>query len=196
MHPSSPLSRAALAVAALLAVVALLAVIVGGALGRGVDPSPAPSQTPSGLPSPAPSIPASPQPSGRPTADPSDGLHVDLVNLTRHDVSLVIDDETGTVVDARSGQPGDGMSVRWFDVKVENLDDSTLRITWVGLPRDEEIRLAIVDDDGTYALDLFQAPPPANSDAVGYDRILVIRFDTPVSAGDVNVTLQEPVVPA
>ena len=196
MQPSSPLSRAALAVAALLAVVALLAVIVGGALGRGVDPSPAPSQTPSGPPSAAPSIPASPQPSGEPTADPSDGLHVDLANLTRHDVSVVIDDKTSAVVDVRSGQPGDGMSVRWFDVKVENLDDSTLRITWVGLPRDEEIRLAIVEDDGTYVLDLFQAAPPANSDAVGYDRILIIRFDTPVSAGDVKVTLHEPVIPA
>jgi hypothetical protein len=45
-------------------------------------------------------------------------------------------------------------------------------------------------------LDFFQSAPPAYSDAVGYDRILVLSFDTLVSADDVKVTVHEPVIPA
>lgn len=197
MQPSSHLSRAALTVAALLAVVALLVVVVGGAFGRGVDPSPDSTAPPPSAPIVERSAPASPEPTVEPSDDPADGgFEVDLDNLTGHDVSIVIDDETGTVADAGSGQPGDGMSVRWFDVKVENLGDTTLRITWVGLPRDEDIRVAIVGGDGSYALDFFQAAPPANSDAIGHDRVLILRFDTQVSAEDVTVTVHEAVIPA
>ena len=86
-----------------------------------------------------PSAPSSPQPTieptVQPTAAPADGpITVDLDNLTDHDVSVVIDDETGILDEAVSGRPGDGMSVRWLDVKVENLDSTTLRVVWVGCP--------------------------------------------------------------
>jgi len=78
-----------------------------------------------------------------------------------------------------------------FDVKVENLDSATLRVVWVGLPRDEQVQLSISEDGGAYRLGFVQAAPPANSDALGYDRILVLRFDTDVSADDVEVTFTE-----
>ena len=200
MNRSSNISRVALPVAALFAVLAVLVVVAGGALGRSADPSPTPSDRPSTPPSAAPSAPSSPQPTVEPTAqptaqptdDPADGpIMVDLDNLTDHDVSVVIDDETGILDGAVSGKPGDGMSVRWFDVKVENLDSTTLRVVWVGLPRDEQVELSISEDDGTYHLGFVQAAPPANSDAVGYDRILVLRFDTDVNADDVKVTFEE-----
>ena len=83
------------------------------------------------------------------------------------------------------------MSVRWFDVKVENLDAETVRVIWVGLPRDEELTMAISGEEGWYRLLLVQAAPPANSDALGFDRILDLRFDAPVSAADVDVTIEE-----
>jgi hypothetical protein len=196
MNRSLNASRVALPLAALFAVLALLAVVAGGALGRAADPSPAPSDRPSTPPSVAPSAPASPQPTAEPTVeptdDPADGpITVDLDNLTDHDVSVVIDAETGILEEATSGKPGDGMSVRWLDVKVENLDSTTLRIVWVGLPRDEQVQLSITQDAGTYRLGFVQAAPPANSDAVGYDRILVLRFDTDVNADDVEVTFDE-----
>ncbi len=192
MNRSRNLSRVALPVAALFAVLAVLVVVAGGALGRAADPSPTPSDRPSTPPSVAPSAPSSPQPTVEPTDDPADGpITVDLDNLTDHDVSVVIDDETGILDGAVSGKPGDGMSVRWFDVKVENLDSTTLRVVWVGLPRDEQVQLSISEDDGTYRLGLVQAAPPANSDALGYDRILVLRFDTDVNADDVEVTFEE-----
>jgi hypothetical protein len=167
---------------------AVLVIVAGGVFGRGVDPSPAPSDAP---PAP-PSMPSSPQPTVVPTDDPADGpIVLDLDNLTDHDVSVVIDDATGTLDGAVSGQPGDGMSVRWLDVEVENLDSKTLRVVWVGLPRDEQVQLSISGDDGSYRLDFVQAAPPANSDAVGYDRILVLGFDTDVAADDVDVTFKE-----
>ena len=192
MNRSRNPSRVALPLAALFAVLAVLVVVAGGALGRAADPDPTPSDRPSTPPSVAPSAPSSPQPTVEPTDDPADGpISVDLDNLTDHDVSVVIDDETGILDGAVSGKPGDGMSVRWFDVKVENLDSTTLRVVWVGLPRDEQVQLSISEDDGTYRLGFVQAAPPANSDALGYDRILILRFGTDVNADDVKVTFEE-----
>lgn len=191
MNRSTNVSRVALPVAAAFAVLAVLVVVAGGALGRAGDPSPTPSDRPSTPPSVAPSAPSSPQPTDEPT-DPANGpITVDLDNLTDHDVSVVIDDETGVLDGAVSGKPGDGMSVRWLDVKVENVDSTTLRVVWVGLPRDEQIQLSISEADGTYHLAFVQAAPPRNSDALGYDRVLVLRFDTDVDAAGVKVTFEE-----
>lgn len=185
-------SRAALPVAALLAVVAVLALMAGGAFGRGVDPSPSPSAPSTPRPTAQPSAPSTPQPTPEPTDAPSDGtVKVDLDNETEHDVSVVIDDQTGTLVGAVSGQPGDGMSVRWFLSLVENLDAKTLRVVWVGLPRHEELSLSITGQPGAYQVRLVQDAPPANSDAVGFDRILVLSFDTAVSADDVEVSIED-----
>ena len=192
MPRSSLLPRSVLPVAAILAVVAVLILVAGGVLGRGADPLPDPSPTPSAAPSVQPHATAVPSPTLKPTDGPSDGpFKVDLENLTEHDVSVVIDDETGTLTGAASGIPGDGMSVRWFDVQVENLDAETVRVVWVGLPRDEELTLSISAEDGTYRLVLVQAAPPANSDALGFDRILDLRFESQVAASDVNVTIEE-----
>lgn len=193
MSRSNP-SRAALPVAALLAVVAVLVLVAGGAFGRGVDPSPSPSApaTPGTPSTPQPSVQPSAPSTPKPTEAPSDGkVQVDLDNETENDVSVVIDDQTGGLVGGVSGQPGDGMSVRWFDSIVENIDAKTLRVVWVGLPRDEELSLTITGKPGAYQLRLVQDAPPANSDAVGFDRILVLSFDSPVSAADVEMSIED-----
>ncbi len=190
MNPSG-FSKAALPAAALLAVTAALVIVVGGVFGRGAVASPMPSDRPSAAPTVAPAS-ATPLPSSQPSDDPSAGpLTVDLKNLTGHDVSVVIDDQTGALAGATSGQPGDGMSVRWHDMKVENVDVDTIRIVWVGLPRDEELTLSITGKAGAYALRFVQAAPPAASDAIGFDRILNLDFAAPVSASDVHVTIED-----
>jgi hypothetical protein len=194
MPRSSLLPRGVLPLAAVLAVIAVLILVAGGVLGRGVDASasPASSGTPSIPPRVPPRATPAPSPTLKPTDGPSDGpFKVDLENLPGDDVSVVIDDETGTLSGAASGIPGGGMSVRWFDMKLENLDAETVRVVWVGLPRDEELTLAISAEDGRYQLLLVQAAPPANSDALGFDRILDLRFESPVSAADVDVTIEE-----
>jgi len=191
MPRSEPRTRTTLPVAAVLALVAVLALAACGPVGGAADRSPVPSDAPSAPPTVQPSVPPSAPPAGEPSEAPSDGsFQVDLKNLTDHDVAVDIDDETGNLTGASSGQPGDGMSVRWSDSKVENLDDATLRVVWVGLPGDEKLQLSITEVGGTYRLHFVQAAPPPYSDAVGFDRVLELAFDAPVSAKDVEVSFE------
>ena len=180
--------RALPAAALLIALVAVIAVVASGALGRAGDPgTPTPTAPPSAAPTPKPTPSATPEPSETP-----DGIfNLDLDTVDDHDVKIVVDDRTGTVVEVTSGNAGDGMSVRWFDMKVENLDAETLRLTWVGLPRDEVVRLFVIEENGKVKLAFVQAAPPANSDALGFDRIVVLKFDAPIGAEDVTWSMQE-----
>jgi hypothetical protein len=176
---------------ALIGVVAVVAINPGP---FGAPASPGPNQAPSDGPSAPPSAPPVATPTPAPREDPSDGrIDVDLDTATDHDVSVGVLDRSGSVVDVTSGLAGDGMSVRWFDVKVENVDDNTIRVTWVGLPRDEVVSLGISESDGNFAFDFVQAAPPANSDATGFDRVLVVTFDAPVDAADIEVEFNEAV---
>jgi hypothetical protein len=178
-------------IAAILGVAVLFSAIALGStavFGRTVTPAPEPTDPPIVEPSVPPTTP----PSGEPSDPPADGkTTVDLKNLTDHDVSIEIDDQTGSIVKAESGTPGDGMSVRWFDVKVENIDADTLRIVWVGLPRDEVIKLGVSTVDGKVRLRFVQDGPPPNSDATGHDRVLELSFDMPVRSEDVLTSVQE-----
>jgi hypothetical protein len=174
------------AAALLFALVAIVAVVASGALGRAGDPGPSPSAQPSVAPT------RTPTPTHEPTETPPDGIFtVDLNTVDDHDVSIIVDDRTGTVVEVTSGNAGDGMSVRWFDMKVENLDAETLRLTWVGLPRDEAVRLFVFEENGKLKLTFVQAAPPSNSDALGIERIVVLKFDAPIRAEDVVWSMQE-----
>lgn len=185
----SSTSRSVMSAIVAVALVAVLAVMAGVAASG--DPTPSPSGGPStpsaspSTPSASPSLPASPSPA------PSDGAGIPLDIATPHDVSVIVDDETGTVGKVASGRAGDGMSVRWFDVAVENIDADTIEVTWVGLPQDDVVRLTVAEQDGTIELRFVQASPPLNSDALGHDRVLVIDFAEPVDARDIVATVQE-----
>ncbi|HYH92823.1 MAG TPA: hypothetical protein VD763_06670 [Candidatus Saccharimonadales bacterium] len=191
--PSTARGSVLAIVGLVFAIVTAGVVATVGALGQAAaDPTASPTAPVSPIPSPS----GAPRPSGAPTATPTQpvpwpGLVIELDTLTDHEVTVRIDDATGTLVEARSGQPGDGMSVRWFDVKVENLDAETIRLTWVGLPFDTEIGLGISRQDDGYRLRIVQPGPPADSDAMGFDRELVLRFDAPVRAEDVQADIQE-----
>ena len=175
--------------AIILALAAVLALVAGGALGRGLGQG-GPAVT--ARPSIAPSTTPTPSPTAKPTAEPVDGVvKVDLDIATRHHVSVAIDDETGSLVKARSGRAAEGMSVRWYVLKVENLDAETLRLSWVGFSVDDEIELSVWRNDGKLRLRMVQAGPLPNTDSMGGDRILYLTFDEPVSADDVQATIQE-----
>ena len=168
--------------------IAVVAVMATGVFGR--TPSPVPSDPPA---SEAPATPAPtqvPPPSLVPTEPPANGdFEVDLEVPTPHDVDAVVDDQTGRIVHVVSGTPGDGMSVRWFDAIVENTSDDTIEVTFVGLPQDDVVQVVVSEADGEITIAIDQAAPPLNSDALGNDRVLVIEFDTPVSAKYVTVTV-------
>ena len=189
------ISRSGIAAIASIALLLVLAVLATGVMGRTSGPTPSdPPATDTPAPSPvvtpgASQVP-SPVPSEPPMPAPSLGYRFDLVVVTAHDVSVELEDTTGTVIDARSGSAGDGMSVRWFDSIVEGSGD-TITITWVGLPQDDVVQVTVsqVDDQIVVAID--QAAPPADSDALGHDRVIEIQFDGPVSADDVMVTVTE-----
>lgn len=185
-NSSGQITVAGAIVTAIAALIAIFAFSSGVSVGDSATPSP--STVPSASPTPRPTTTLFPAPS-----TPADGpMVVDLDIATDHDVTVVIDDATGKVVGARTGRAGDGMSVRWFDVKVENIDADTISVTWVGLAVDGAIALSISEADGSIALDFVQDGPPAYSDATGFDRVLVIEFDQAVDAADVEVTFPKP----
>lgn len=185
--------RALPAATVLIPVIAVIAIVASGCLAPGGDSSPG-SQ-----PSSPPATPTTPTPTPDPTAtpeqteQPSDGVfEVDVNTPDNHDVSVVVEDATGGLTDVTSGTPGDGMSVRWFDMKVENVGPNTLQLTWVGLPLDQDVQLFVAtSDDGKLRLRMVQPGPPANSDAIGFDRVLNLTFDQPVAAEDVVASIQE-----
>lgn len=184
-------SRSSVAPLLAIALLITVAVLASGVLGRtstSTPSAPPASEVPSQPPvaTPEPSV----APSEAPSEAPVDGdFRFDLDVATPHDVSVIVDDETDSVTDARSRQAGDGMSVRWSDALVENADEDTLVITWVGLPQDDVVRITVTEIDGAIVVSIEQAAPPANSDAMGHDRVVEIDFDGPVSADDVTVAV-------
>jgi hypothetical protein len=202
---------------ALAAVVAFTAFGgAGGGRGNGgiVPPaaSPAaPAETPSGTPAPdetpapTPDPPTEPVPDGTPVPDetpaatpnPNDGgsdampIKVDLENATGDDVYVDIDDRTGLLVDAESGTPGDGMSVEPYTLKVENIDATTLKLTWVDYPIDNALALFIYESEVGIRLLLVQPEPTGPTDSIGFDRVLILEFSEAISADDVDRSMQD-----
>jgi len=172
-------SRAAAGFVIAGALVVVLFATAGVAANNG--PEPYPTLAPFVTPTPAPVPTATP-----PATQVPGGFIVDLDTADANDVSVVIDDATGSIVGARSGRAADGMSVRWNDIVVENVDEDTLRLTWSGWPIDEVITVAVAADGDGYALTFSQKMPYENTDAMGADRVLIIDVATAVSAADVS----------
>jgi hypothetical protein len=188
-----------LSVPAAITVVAVgvIALIASGAL-RPSPVSGTPPRDVSWVPSvpPAPAAPVEPVPTSEPVDDLGDGgKTVKLDIATPHVVFAHVKDFTGGVVDAKTGRAGDGMSVRWFELKVENRDDDTLRLTWVGSPTDDPVKVIVANIDGDASdrptIAVMQLMPPPNSDAIGFDRVLDLDFGSPVSADDFETLIQE-----
>lgn len=178
------------ALVAALALISVVAVLATGAFGRSVTPDPVPSEAPATPgPSSQPSGAPTPDPTAAPSPTPAGDLTFDLDVATPHDVSVVLEDESDIVTGAKSGRGGDGMSVRWGLSIVENIDDDTIRLTWVGLPQDDIVEMVVREIDGRVVIAIDQAAPPANSDAMGHDRVVEIDFGRAVSADDVRVTV-------
>jgi hypothetical protein len=121
-------------------------------------------------------------------APPSDAIqHVAVSTATGHDVTVTITDESGLLVEATSGTPGDGASVEPYRVVVTNDDPSTLRMVWVGGPCDADDSLTI-DSTGR---NLLLVEPECAGDAVAFDRVLVLHLSSPIDATEVHAVLQD-----
>jgi hypothetical protein len=170
-------------------------------------PSATPDDVPDATPTPRPSTrPTSPTPKPRPatpaptpapaTPAPTDAGHdampirVALRNATGAQVHVDIVDRPGVVVDAESGRPGDGASVPTDTLVVRNVDARTLRLMWVDFPIDNALALYIDRTDAGYRFVLIQPEPSGDTDAMAFDRELILRFAHEVSANDVEAFLQ------
>jgi hypothetical protein len=163
----------------------------GGAAASPAPASPAPSQpAPTEQPSEQPSeAPASEAPASEaPSPVPSQGNGEIILDVPGgHVISVVVTDRGVGLAGAESGKAGDGMSVRWGDALVENLDAQTLEVTFVGFPQDETVGVVLEPKGDKVVIRFGQNAPYPNTDALGADRVMVFSFDQPVSADDVVV---------
>ena len=168
--------RPVLVLAALALVLAAVAV-GGGAFRESVQPPlPPPSTSPSPIPSPTgPPLPLV--------------FDVDLVVAAGEPQTVSIVDDSGLLVEARSGEPSaDGRSFPDDAVDVTNLDETTLRLGWSGFPCATDHALTI--DEAARVFVLARPACRGETDAIGVDRILILRFAEPVDAADVEITLE------
>jgi hypothetical protein len=117
-------------------------------------------------------------------------IRVDLRNAAGAQVHVDITDRAGVVVAAESGRPGDGASVASDTLDVRNVDARTLRLTWVDVPIDNALALYIDRTDAGYRFVLIQPEPSGDTDAIAFDRELILRFAADISANDVEAFLQ------
>jgi hypothetical protein len=157
---------------------------------------PRPTRVPTPSSTPAPVI-ATPAPTPDPSVDPSDGgqdaipMNLDLETFDGHAVSLDIVDRTGSITSATSGRPGDGASVEAYTVEVVNVDDRTIRLTWIDYPIDNRVALFVDQVDGRVQLLLVQPEPSGATDSIGFDRQVDLTFDHAVDASTVRAILQD-----
>ena len=181
----------------ILAAVVAFAAFGGGGGGGTDDPalppivSPSPSSRATPEPTPVPVPDDTPAPTPVPDDEGSDALpiKVDLENATGADVYVDIVDSTGLLVDARSGTPGDGMSVE--TLVAENIDATTLKLTWTDFPIDNALALYVDEHEGGIRLLLVQPEPSGPTDAIGFDRELILSFSESIAADQVETILVE-----
>jgi len=170
----------ALAVAACGAAAAQPSTTPAPVVTPGASDAPEPTPFPTPVVTDAPSVPVS-----TPGADGVDGVVLPLDVFLDNAVTLQFSDPDGLVVDAVTGSAKDGMSVRWGEAIVRNVDPRTVEVTWTGLPGDEAITLVVKPQDTGVLLRFGQQAPPAYSDAMGADRVAVLTFANPVDAADI-----------
>ncbi|HEY3336138.1 MAG TPA: hypothetical protein VGK16_12980 [Candidatus Limnocylindrales bacterium] len=167
----------------------LLVFAVGACNAAAVPSTPGAVASPDApAPTPFPTPVATDDPSGpvkTPGAGGVDGAVIPLDVFLDHEVTLAFSDPDGLIVDAASGSAKDGMSVRWSEAIVRNVDPKTVEITWSGLPGDEAVTLVARPEAKGLLLRFGQHAPPADSDAMGADRVAVLTFASPVDAADI-----------
>jgi hypothetical protein len=178
----------------------LLSALLAGLVLVGCAASAAPSSTPPPLAtatsSPAPS--SSPEPSLAPTPSPTDPpeptaggsvgarFNVDLTLSTGRTVTIAVKDDSGMLIEAMSGTPGDGASVAEGTIDLQNDAANELTLTWSGPPCATDNFLLI--EAGAARMTVVQ--PMCSGDAIALDRVLILTFSNSVPATSVEAILQ------
>jgi hypothetical protein len=146
----------------------------------------APSQAPPS--SSSPSLTPAPTDAPQPTAGGSIGarFNVDLTLSTGRTVTIEVKDDSGTLIEAASGTPGDGASVTEGTIDLRNGAPNELTLTWSGPPCATDNFMLI--EAGAARMTVVQ--PVCSGDAIALDRVLVLTFSNSVSATSVEAILQ------
>ena len=132
---------------------------------------------------PTPSVAPSAAPASQPPATP---IHLELKDEFDSGATVDIVDRSGTVVSARPAEIGEREpnpgAPATGDVTVQNVDASTLWISW-GSGACPDAHVLTIDPDGR-SMSISQ-PPFCGGDTVGVGRALVVTFAGPIDAADV-----------
>jgi len=137
-------------------------------------------------------VPASPPPSENdadPEAERSSTIRVDLIEHLGSDAFIDVTDESFTLLQAISGDPGYGVDVQPDEIRVENDPDepATIVLTWSGSPCDTSHALVI----GAEGRTLSMTRPACSGDSLGgVGHVLRLTFDAPAAAADFAATLE------
>jgi hypothetical protein len=159
----------------------LAAAFAGAAVGGWFDREPAVVPP---VVSPSPSV--SPVPSSRPSPQT---LRVDLIEDVGDDAFIDITDQSFTLTEAVSGDPGDRVDAPEGQVRVENdpIDPATIVLSWASSSCDTSHQLVIGADGRTMQM----TRQPCEGDALGgLGHVLRLTFDGPAPAGEFDVTLE------
>jgi hypothetical protein len=174
------------------------AAIAVAACSSAVGADPTPPVPPSDQPVVTPAPVVTPVPVGTPVVspEPTDGedavpITVHLETRTAADVYVDIVDRIGILGEAVTGHPAEGASIEPGVLKVENVDERTLRLSWSTWLLEGGLALYLDEDQDGPRFTLILPPPGDGTDAMAVDHILLLTFDEPVSADDVEAILQE-----
>ena len=160
-----------------LALLGLLLAAMVAVIAIGSQNNRSPIVIPSESPSP---VVSSPTPSAVPT------FHLELKDEFDSGATVDIVDRSGTVVSARAAEIGEREpnpgAPSTGDVTVQNVDASTLWISW-GSGACPDAHVLTIDPDGR-SMSISQ-PPFCGGDTVGVGRALVVTFAGPIDAADV-----------
>ena len=129
---------------------------------------------------------ATPAPT-RPAISGAPALIVRLDTQDESKVRVAVIDQTGLLTGITSEMPGDGASVPVDAPTVVDADAASLVVTWSAPPCDSEPTVVLSET----RLLIVQPPCPDPSDAVAFDRILILRFRDTVEAASLEVVLQD-----
>ena len=185
----------AVATAAVVAVVALSGAGKGSSghgYGDGGVVVPPPTASPSGAATPRPSA----KPSATPTTAPIPSskpasTRIRIATVNDADVTVDIVDKTARVTHARSGPAIEGVSVDYDRLLVKYVDPRTLRLTWSDYPMDNALTLFVSQDGGRLRLVLVRPGPSGTTDAIAFDRQLLLTFASPIDASDIDQVVQD-----
>ena len=164
--------RPAFAWAGTAAAVALTAVL-GMRLFAAV---PGPGATPSGTPVPTSKPIVTPAPTSKPFSRPVVGTPIELV----------VADPGRILVDGGAARQDD-MQIRWFESTVAQLAPNAIRVRWTAYADQGPARVTATESNGKVTLTITQKAPPAQSDAEGLDRVMVLYFAHDIDATDIVV---------